>query len=547
MQFRISIRHRLAAILVLSVLFLSLLAGIGAYSQRQSDETLSSVHTHTIKPLLAIQEIDASLREVRFRIAGVLLDQMTPVGSRNHLKEVRERLPIAWDEFKKAQRANSHSNEKEALMSSIDQGIVGLPPLLDRLDAAYNNNDKKVLTAILEDDWPVAHIKILKPLTKLIPEEIKSMQASFDASAQQSRRYVALSLAGYALCLIALTLLVVPSIRSLTRALRNLKQTLAQVADGDLGARPDVSRQDELGEMARSLDTTLSQLSGIIHGVQHTVETLVSTSAQLASESKAIIERSHGRAEFVSRVSNSIERLSVAAQQIAGGSKQVAAASDTTREIAKNSDLRMQINMQATQRVESTVSETATVILELSASTNRISEVTKVIREIADQTNLLALNAAIEAARAGEQGRGFAVVADEVRKLAERTSSSTTDIVQIVDAIRQKTVSAVESMEKAGAEVQMGVRATEETRRTINEIVSSAEHVSQLAGEIETTTRAQTESSSGAVLDIERVTAIGKENRGSVDRVGNISQDVDRIAHELKQLISRFRLSVTPP
>jgi len=37
---------------------------------------------------------------VRFRLAGVLLDQMPVQGSRNQLRETTEHAPALWDGFK---------------------------------------------------------------------------------------------------------------------------------------------------------------------------------------------------------------------------------------------------------------------------------------------------------------------------------------------------------------------------------------------------------------------------------------------------------------
>lgn len=63
---------------------------------------------------------------------------------------------------------------------------------------------------------------------------------------------------------------------------------------------------------------------------------------------------------------------------------------------------------------------------------SNIGEKTKIINEIVFQTKLLSFNASVEAARAGEHGRGFSVVAEEIGKLASMSGKSADDISQIL-------------------------------------------------------------------------------------------------------------------
>jgi methyl-accepting chemotaxis protein len=539
----LSIRHRLMAVVVLAVVFLSLLAGVNLYSQSASNEALRDVRDHTVKPLLAVQEIDNSLREVRFRIAGVLLDQLPAVGSRNHLKEVRERVPKAWQEFKEQQHAGQMSPEEQELVAKIETGIAALPGFFDKVDAAFKGDDKKVLTTILEEEWPVVFTKTGKPLGLLIPQLTSAMNKSFEAREARGRQLNTLAIAAYVLCVVLLLVLVLPLLSSLARGINDLKAALARVASGDLTVRAELNRSDELGEMARSLDGTIASLRDLLLVMQRDSEVLVDSSSRLTGELSQVMERGRVRSELMERAGNSINDMSTSAQTIADGSTQVAEASSASRDVATRGDARMEENIAATQRVEVAVDGSVAIIAELSAATERINAMTGVIREIADQTNLLALNAAIEAARAGEQGRGFAVVADEVRKLAERTSSSTGEIAATVNAIRQQTQSAVDAMKNVSQEVREGGRFARETRETLGGIVSAASRVTTLSHDIAMATRQQLVASESTANDMSQAATVSAENALSIRKVGEITQEVDSMVLKMQQLIARFKLN----
>jgi len=389
----------------------------------------------------------------------------------------------------------------------------------------------------------MVHKKLIRPLSELVPTRVERMHQIFLESVEQGRQLSTLAIACFVLCTAGLLLMVLPLTRSLSGAIANLKATLNQVAEGNLSAQPDTQRQDELGDMARSLATTLTHLREIIGGVKSAGDSLAEAADQMARELETVIQRGHERAAYMNRASQSILQMSAAAEDIAGSSAQAAGASGEARNRAATGNSHMDNSIAATRRVETAVDNSAAVIQELSAATDRINEITNTIREIADQTNLLALNAAIEAARAGEQGRGFAVVADEVRKLAERTSSSTSDITAMVESIRSKTTQAVEAMSHVHAEVADGVRYARDTRETLDSIVAAAANVTDLARQIADATQAQLNASQATTRDMDQVVAMSAENSMSLNRVGDISSNLSELSHRLQGMIGRFRLN----
>jgi len=538
----LSIRSRLLATVVMALVFLTLLAGVGLYGQHRGSAALADVQAREVQPLLAIQKIDGSLREVRFQIAGAVLDAISMNGARNHLKEVRETLPAAWQEFRSGFDGSAAAAEERQLVDEIGKELDAFKPFADELDAAYQKEDKAALSELLQQKWPRIHKKLVKPLAQLIPARAAAVTATFEASSAEGRRLNVLSIASYVVCVAALALLLLPLTGSLARAIGDLRSILARVADGDLNARPDLRRQDELGDMARSLDVTIQRLHEMIGAVQQAAQSLAGTSGELAGGIDDVLRRGKLRSEAMGRAASSIDQMNAAAHEIATGSSQVAEAAGEARGIAASGHERMEASIAATQRVEAAADGSAAVIADLSTATDRVTQVTQVIREIADQTNLLALNAAIEAARAGEQGRGFAVVADEVRKLAERTAASTAEIAATVDTIRDKTASAVAAMGRVHSEVADGIRYNLETRETLNGIVAAAERATALAQQIAAATQQQMMASEATARDMGQVADMSAENSVGLNRAGDVTRDVAQMAQELQQIVGRFRV-----
>lgn len=109
-----------------------------------------------------------------------------------------------------------------------------------------------------------------------------------------------------------------------------------------------------------------------------------------------------------SKISEQIEQVSAAIQELAAGAEEIDANSKSMENIANT----------ALQKADET------------------DGILKLIRDIADRSNMLGLNAAIEAARAGEMGRGFSVVAEEIRKLSANSRDSVLTVSSVLGEIR---------------------------------------------------------------------------------------------------------------
>ena len=534
----LSIRAKLFSGAILSVIIILAMAGVNLYASGQSASALAEVYERNVLPLGMLQAMDSQLKEVRFRMAGVLLDQMPIQGSRNNLKDARERLPQAWADFK----SKSSDGQGKEHIAKIDKQMEVLKAFFEKLDKTYAAGDKDALGSLLADDWPAIHSGMLKPIAELIPLQETAVKNTYENSVALGKKLVYVSLGVLAISVIVFLLFTYTLTSSINRNINILKDALTNVAHGDLSVRATLSDGGELGSMAESMNRMVDQLHEIIGGVKGGADNLASLSASMAQAATEVFQRGDQRNAKILEVSSALEKMRASVASISESADEAASASSHMQSIANAGHEKITNSAEATRRMLSSADASSAVIANLSESVMRISEVTKVIRDIADQTNLLALNAAIEAARAGEQGRGFAVVADEVRKLAERTGASTADITSMVGQITANTDTAVKSMNEVKNEVQNSARIGEETKATLVEILDATNRVSVLANHIASATHEQSSATESTASNMETISQITTNNAGNVRSMANTAESVKDTSAELQKLVGQFKL-----
>jgi len=246
-------------------------------------------------------------------------------------------------------------------------------------------------------------------------------------------------------------------------ALRAAVAKLEQVASGDFSEdvpQDFLSLQDEIGDLARSIDHMQRRLRDVVKNVTMVAGQLDTASRELkdvAQENSATMQEMAASTE---EISAGLETVSAASQEINASTETVDANITQAAQTAKNgSALAKTVEKQAINLQESAQSSSqsahslydgihARMLTAISDAkiVKEISNVASSIAAIAAQTNLLALNAAIEAARAGEQGKGFAVVAEEVRKLAEESAKA----VQGIQVLTTQVQTAIDVLVESG-------------------------------------------------------------------------------------------------
>ena len=306
-----------------------------------------------------------------------------------------------------------------------------------------------------------------------------------------------------------------------------LNETAMQLAEGNLDVTLNVTSEDEVGDLGRSIEKTVNRLKEYINYIDEISEVLAQmANGKLAIQLKyayvgefqkvkeALINISASMTEVMKNITETANQVSVgsddlarAAQSLAEGSESQAAAVEellaTATTVAdqveenKNDSEKSAVH---TKEVTKMMEESQHQMVQMRDAMDKIQEasqkvvgIIKTIEDIAEQTNLLSLNASIEAARAGEAGRGFAVVAGEIGNLANesaRAVNTTRELIGVsLDEIEKGNTLAlevVESLSQAVAKVeevnemiQKSAESAEVQMMSVNQIRDGVEEMSQ--------------------------------------------------------------------
>lgn len=328
------------------------------------------------------------------------------------------------------------------------------------------------------------------------------------------------------------------------RPIITLKDMISNLASGDcdLTKRLDIKTDDDLGDMARGINTFIENLQSLLIDVEqaskHIEESVFTLKGTSDNNSVVLVKHS----EETEVIAKAIEEMSVTINEIAMNTTNASSVSDTASKRALESKEAIKEASNVIDSLVDDVNHTSSSITDIDKNIHDISGVLDVINGVAEQTNLLALNAAIEAARAGEAGRGFAVVADGVRSLAAETQNSTRDIEHKISFLTDGTKDAVHLMEQTSGTCSEVTKKADRVTVALDDVVKEILHMNDMNAQIATATEQQgitTNEISNNMNHIKEMVGALSDNGDAV--VGEVDSLVAANV-QLKSVISSFTL-----
>jgi methyl-accepting chemotaxis protein len=364
------------------------------------------------------------------------------------------------------------------------------------------------------------------------------------------------------LCLIALFIAALNGLyfsSSMAKAMRITRKEMEKVAEGRLQFEENkkaLGRSDEIGDMARSAQTVVTELTVIVSNIQNVSSSIATFVNRYKKSFDAIESNIHNMesasSEIAKGATSQAAETQDASTRVVGMGKSIDQITNKVDVLQNSSDVMIEYN----QSVQSTLGQLKTIsdktkksvtsVYEQTNAThesvNAIRSATDLITDISSQTNLLSLNASIEAARAGDAGKGFAVVANEIRNLSEQSRVSAEQIVKIVETLMDNSDMSVKTMEQLHQIIDEQYDMLENTKQVfeslgeeVNGVVDAIRSISEQLKELNEVKKSVTGVVESLAAIAEQNAASAEETSASMSELKNI---VVQCSDDTKKLVS---------
>lgn len=389
-------------------------------------------------------------------------------------------------------------------------------------------------------------------------------------------------------------------IRSITKPLSQLKQTMGLVASGDLTARAKMDSADELEELGNTFDSMLDeriatmveaekqnkQLNDSVIGlmnatsqladkdltievpvaedvtgtvsdalnmmVEETSDVLIeisSVSKQVDDSVKLVQAQTNaskgasddGKAIIKSTIDQLI-KVSDSIKNIGGLVKTISKLTNKVQESSATTAKTVAKNIEGMSQIRDTVTETEKRIERLGESSREIGNIIDIINTLSERTNILAVSASMQAANAGEAGIEFAVIAQEIKRISESSKKSTFEITELINNIKKGASEAISTMSSTITRVNEGTNLAGKVGSEMNKTQLDAAELAEAITRISRESESQNEANAVMMAQANKVLNSTEKTSVALDKQSVQTIKLVAYAEKLRSEVGSFKL-----
>jgi len=398
-----------------------------------------------------------------------------------------------------------------------------------------------VLAAVI---WGISRFIIVRPIRSIMNLFSEIGMGNFEARATVVTQDEIGEMATSLNAMLDNTLVLIQSREerdAIQNSIMKLLDEISGLAEGDLTRRAIVTAE-VTGAIADSFNTMAEQLSGVVKNVKKATFEVTSVSRDANASSSQLAKASEIQAKQVARTIEAINDMASSIRQVAENAVRSATVSEQSTANAREGAVAVQNTNKAMEEIRKNVQETARSIKRLGESSKEIGNIVQLINDIADRTSILALNASIQAAMAGDAGRGFAVVAEEVQRLAERSTNATKQIDTLIKNIQGEINEAGSSMEESIRRVVEGSSLASDAHTKLQEIESVSNQLAQITQSISLAATEQAKFSEKITLTMQQMGKVSSKNLSASRQTTQAINQLTKTSIDLAASVGAFRL-----
>ncbi|NNF96757.1 MAG: methyl-accepting chemotaxis protein [Halobacteria archaeon] len=525
----------LIAVQTIVVVVIGLTSIVGANYAAQTTESLN----RNVIEQVTLNQINEAVRsDLLEMINRVLIGKTDWSEGESNLISAKSLFINNWDEYKE----DKDALEVQEIEASLENDYRNVVLAFSDLGVIFQRKDLTALNNYIEFKIPALVNPFLLELNERVNEQQLLSEAQFEDTIETNKMFLYGSIAIILAGLLVAGLLGYLILRSITKPIKKISDTVGKVSEGDYYARTDIHGRDELSELGQAFDGLLkdkvstlvqaekenellnqsvisllqavsklsrrdltikvpvtedvtgpvadalnqltTETSRVLHGVRRISEEVAQASAVVKSQAEVVIAVANDERKEVEETAQALASAANAMNAIS----ELARTCNTAAENAINTTHTALTTVTSTvngiNSIRENVHETEKRIKRLGERSQEISRAVNLINSISERTHILALNASMHAASAGEAGRGFAVVADEVQRLAENARDATSQIATLVSNIQVETADTVGTMNKVITQVVEGTKLAEEAGVQMERTKDSTEELVESVKEI---------------------------------------------------------------